>query len=136
MLAVEPGGRSEGDKELRAIGIGSCVGHAENASAGVLEGRVDLVSELVTVDGGAASAGAGRIAALDHEVGNDAVEDGAVVVAAADERREVVARLGRVGRVELEGEGALEVKVSGQSSVLLACRIFVPLWSRLECWLS
>lgn len=110
MLAVEPGGRSEGDKKLRAIGVGSCVGHAEDASAGVLEGRVDLVSELVTVDGGAASPGAGRIAALDHEVGNDAVEDGAVVVAAADERREVVARLGRVGRVELEGEGALEGK--------------------------
>lgn len=76
----------------------------------MLEGRVDLVGELVTVDGCAASSSASRITALDHEVGNDAVEDGAVVVAAADERREVVARLGRVGRVELEGEGALEVE--------------------------
>src|SRR5256885_7848935 len=35
-----------------------------------------LVTELVAR---AAISGAGRVAALDHEVGNDAVEDGAVV---------------------------------------------------------
>src|SRR5699024_5120676 len=38
--------------------------------------RVELVAEVVT---GAATAGAGWVAALDHETVDDAVEDGAVV---------------------------------------------------------
>ena len=41
-----------------------------------LAAALELVVELVA---GAAAAGAGRVAALDHEVGDDAVEDGAVV---------------------------------------------------------
>jgi hypothetical protein len=44
---------------------------------------------------------------LDHEVGDDAVEDCGGVVAAADEGGEVGAGFGGVGGVELEGDGAL-----------------------------
>ena len=67
----------------------------------------DLILEFFTIDAAAAAARARRVAALDHEVGNDAVEDGAVVVAARGERREVLARLGRVLRVQLDDNGAL-----------------------------
>lgn len=107
MLAVEPGGRGEGDEELGAVGVGAGVGHGEDAGAGVLEARVDLVGELFAVDGGAAAAGAGGVAGLDHEVGDDAVDDGRVVVAALGEGDKVCAGLGGVGGVELEDDGAL-----------------------------
>lgn len=73
----------------------------------MLEGWRDLVLELFAVDGAAAAAGAGGVAALDHEVGDDAVEDGVVEVAAAGERRKVFASLGGVVGVQLDGERAL-----------------------------
>lgn len=72
--------------------------------------RVDLVGEFVAVYGGAATSGARRVAALDHEVGDDAVEDGVGVVAALDEGGEVGAGLGGVGGVQFEGYGALYVE--------------------------
>ena len=59
----------------------------------MLQPGVDLVVEFVAVDGGAAAAGAGRVAGLQHEVGNDAVEDDVVVVAALGEGGEVGAGL-------------------------------------------
>lgn len=68
---------------------------------------VNLVLELVAVDAAAAAAGAGRVAALDHEVLDDAVEDGAVVVAALGKLRKVLARLGRMLAVQLNHERAL-----------------------------
>lgn len=110
MLPIQPGGGRERNKELAAIRVRPGIGHAEHAGAGVPQGRVDLVVELVAVDGGAAAAGAGGVAALDHEVGNDAVEDGGGVVAATDEGGEVVAGLGGVSGVELDGDGALWVR--------------------------
>lgn len=54
----------------------------------------DLVLELLAVDGGAAAAGAGGVAGLDHEVGDDAVDEEVVIVAALGEGGEVLARLG------------------------------------------
>lgn len=108
VFTIEPGRGCQRYEELGAVGIWTRVGHAENTGAGVLERRVNLVGELFAVDGSAAAAGAGRVSALNHEVGDDAVEDGAVVVAAADEGGEVVAGLGGVRCVEFEGEGALE----------------------------
>ncbi|TFB00711.1 hypothetical protein CCMA1212_007152 [Trichoderma ghanense] len=107
VLPVEPGRGRERDEELRPVGVWPRVGHAEDARAGVLERRVDLVLELVAVDGGAAAAGARRVAALDHEVGDDAVEYRGVVVAALDEGGKVLGRFGGVLCVELEGDVAL-----------------------------
>ena len=107
MLAIQPRRRGQGDKELTPVGVGPGVGHAENASARVLQGRIDLVLELFAIDGGAAATRAGWVAALNHEVGDDAVEDGLVVVAAANQRGEVFARLGGVAGVELDGESTL-----------------------------
>lgn len=61
----------------------------------MLERRADLVLEGVAVDGLAAAPRARGVAALDHEAGDDAVEDHVVVVAALRERREVLACLSR-----------------------------------------
>lgn len=62
----------------------------------MLKARVDLVFELVAVDGATAAAGAGGVAGLEHEVGDDAVEEDVVVVAALCEGGEVFACLVRV----------------------------------------
>jgi hypothetical protein len=61
-----------------------------------LEGLPELVGELGAPDGGAALAGAGGVAALDHEALDVAVEDGAVVVAAGAEGQEVLRRTGHL----------------------------------------
>lgn len=73
------------------------------------QARVDFVVEHVAVDGGAAASRARGVAALDHEVWDDAVEDCVGKVAAAGEGDEVVAGFGGVGGVELEGDCALFV---------------------------
>lgn len=92
--------RRQRDKELRAIGVGTGVGHAQDAGGGVRELRHDFVGEsavVAAVDGGAAAAGAGGVAGLDHEVADDAVAGDGVVEACCGEGGEVVACLGRGG---------------------------------------
>lgn len=80
--AVQPGGLDGGDEELGAVGVGASVGHGEDAGAGVLQDEV-LVGELLAVDGLATSAVVVReVAALQHEVGDDTVEGGALVTEA------------------------------------------------------
>src|SRR5260370_21006140 len=77
VLAGEPAGVGDGDEELAAVGVGAGVGHGE--LAGLLEavfGALGFVGELVAR---AAHAGAFGIATLDHELWDDAMEDGAVV---------------------------------------------------------
>ena len=59
----------------------------------MLQSRIDLIFELFAVDGSAAAAGTGRVAGLEHEVWDYAVEDDVVVVAALGEGGEVVAGL-------------------------------------------
>lgn len=54
---------------------------------------MDLICKFITIDGGAAAAGAGGVACLDHEVGDDAVDDGVVVIVALGEGGEVGACL-------------------------------------------
>ena len=78
MPAVEPGGGGVGDEELAAIGPGPCIGHGEQALA-VVDERIDeFIGKAVPR---AARAGAGGVAALDHEIFDHAVEAEAVVVA-------------------------------------------------------
>ena len=75
-LPVSQGVGGDGDKELAAVGSGAAVGHGQLAGLVELVRRaLGLVAEAVA---GPAHAGAGGVAALDHEVGNDAMEDGAV----------------------------------------------------------
>lgn len=107
MFSIEPRRGRQRDEELRAVCVWPRVGHAEDAGAGVPEAWVDFVVEFVAVDGGAAAPRARGVAALDHEVWDDAVEDCGGEVAAAGEAGEVVAGFWGVGCVELEGDCAL-----------------------------
>ena len=90
------------DEELAAVRVRAGVRHRERAALDPV--LVGLVLELVA---GPARAGAGRVTALDHEVGDDAVEHDAVVEALPGEALEVLDGLGRVGRVELELDRAV-----------------------------
>jgi hypothetical protein len=78
-------------KNCEPFVFGPGVGHRERAADDLVV--VDLVLERVA---GAAGAGAGRVAALDHEVLDHAVEDHAVVEAVAGELAEVLDGLRRV----------------------------------------
>ena len=82
--------------------FGPGVRHRERAAHDLVV--VELVLERVAR---AAGAGARRVAALDHEVGDDAVEDDAVVEAVARELREVLDRLRRVVVEELDRDRAV-----------------------------
>ena len=80
VLAVEMGGGSEAHEELRAVGVGTSVGHGEDASASVSVGEV-LVLELATEDGLATAAiASGEIATLGHEAGDNTMELAALEV--------------------------------------------------------
>lgn len=102
MLAVQPLGRRQRDEKLRPIRIGPRVGHRQDAGTAVLQIRMDFVGKLAAIDGGAAAPGAGRIAALDHEIADDAMEDGVVVVATSNQLGEIAARVRRVLPVQLD----------------------------------
>lgn len=69
---------------------------SDGGGGGYLEGLPELVGELGAPDGCPALAGAGGVAALDHEALDVAVEDGAVVVAAGAEGQEVLRRAGHL----------------------------------------
>ena len=81
MFAIEVRGGPVEDEELRCIGIFAFVGHGEDSARVVGEGGVEFVFEGFGPDGGAAAAGASRIAALEHEIPDGAVEGDVVVVA-------------------------------------------------------
>src|SRR5436190_4127383 len=103
VLPVEPRALVGGDdEELRAVRVRPGVGHRQRAARDLVV--VDLVLERVAR---AAGPGALRAPALDHEVGDDAVEDQAVVEALAGELLEVRDGLRRVLVEELEADRAL-----------------------------
>src|SRR5699024_7188896 len=80
VLALEPVRRGDRDEELRPVRAlaeaDARVRHREHIGFIEVELRVDLVVEGVTRPAGT---GADRVAALDHEVGDHAVEDRAVI---------------------------------------------------------
>lgn len=79
MLVIQPCRLHGADEELRSVGVSASVGHGQDAGAGVLQAEV-LIGELVAIDGLASSAVVvGEIAALAHEVWNDAMETGSLV---------------------------------------------------------
>lgn len=70
----------------------------------MLQGSLDFVFELFTIDGATTAAGASRVASLDHEVRDDAMKDDVVVVAPLSESREVLAGFGGVVVVKLQDD--------------------------------
>ncbi len=87
MLVVEVRGGAEGEEELAAVRAGAGVGHRENAGTVMAQRGMKFVAELVARSAGA---GAGRVAALGHEAGDDAVEGRAVVKAGPRQVDEVL----------------------------------------------
>eukprot|EP00469_Lotharella_globosa_P009903 CAMPEP_0167790076 /NCGR_PEP_ID=MMETSP0111_2-20121227/11090_1 /TAXON_ID=91324 /ORGANISM="Lotharella globosa, Strain CCCM811" /LENGTH=151 /DNA_ID=CAMNT_0007682415 /DNA_START=207 /DNA_END=662 /DNA_ORIENTATION=- len=80
VLAVEPRGGDSGDEELRPVGIRTRVRHAQVVLAGVAEGKV-FIGEFLAVDGLASGAVTPcEVSGLAHEVRDDTVEAGALVV--------------------------------------------------------
>jgi len=74
VLAVEPRSLDCGQEELGTVGVGTCVGHRENAGTGVFESKV-FIGKLSAVD--RLSAGAvmvGEVATLTHEVRDHPME--------------------------------------------------------------
>lgn len=90
--------------QLGGVGVLATVGHAKHPPRVVREVDLDFVGKVLLPDGFAALASAGGVAALDlemrskelayHEVLDAAVELDAIVVAAAGQHDEVVARAG------------------------------------------
>jgi hypothetical protein len=116
VLTVEPRGLDGADEELGAVGAGASVGHGEDTGASVLEVEV-LVLELLAVDGLSAGAvAAGEVTTLKHELGDDAVEAGALEVErlarlagtllASAEGAEVLSGLGDLVLEELHDDAA------------------------------
>ena len=83
VLAVQMLGVGVHDEELAAGGVGAGgTGHADRTPRLWLQVVLHAVEEELALDAvaGAAHAGALRAAALDHEAGNDSVEDQAVII--------------------------------------------------------
>ena len=93
MLPIQPWRRSQRNKKLTSVCILSTIRHAQNPRACMFQPRIYLIFELFTINRSTTTPSAGRIASLQHEVWNDAVEDDVVVVAALGEGGEVVACL-------------------------------------------
>ena len=74
---VEVRRRRERNEELPAIGVGAAIRHRHDAGLVVAQLRMKLVGEVIS---GSADSLAERIAALDHEAVDHAVEDGSVVI--------------------------------------------------------
>jgi hypothetical protein len=97
VLTIQPLSLDGGDEELGTVGTGTSVSHGQETGTGVLEGKV-LISKLVTVDGlTTGTVVVGEVTTLEHELGNDTVEDGALVtvtVLTSTESTEVLSSLG------------------------------------------
>lgn len=51
VFTIKPGSRSKSNEELTAIRVRTTIGHTENPGTGMFESRLDLVLELLPVDG-------------------------------------------------------------------------------------
>ena len=95
------------NEELAAIGNRlSCICHREDSGFVMFKVRTALVLERIA---GAAAPAAGRIAALDHEIGDHAMECDAVVVASICKIKEVCDSDGCFGGIK----GSFDVTFAG-----------------------
>jgi len=78
MFPIQPRRRRQRNEKLTSIRIRPAIRHAEDTGASMLKAGRDLVAEVpvivVVKNGLAASAGAGGIAGLEHEGGDDSGE--------------------------------------------------------------
>ena len=114
------GGLLHHDEELAAGGVGPHgAGHGQHTAV-MLKVVLEAVLAELTLDGvaGAAHAGALGVAALDHEAGDDPVEDQAVVKALVHQRNEVVDGVGGDVGVQLGLHDAAVFHLEGNDRIL------------------
>lgn len=94
MATVKPRGDDSSNEELRAVGVLASICHGQDAWLSVLQLEV-LVGELLAIDRLATGTVAFReVTALEHEVGDDAMEFGSFVAKAMLSRGELTEILG------------------------------------------
>ena len=86
VTVVEERSGDGGDEKLRAIGAGASIGHRENPRLVVTEFGVEFIGKLVAW---ASTTCFSRVAALEHEAINHAVESDVIVVATLGEVEEI-----------------------------------------------
>ena len=91
----------QGDEKLRSVGVGTGVGHGEDARAGVFQRWFDLVLEVLSVDGRSSSARARRISALDDEIFDHSMELRGVVIPSPSQFGEVPTGVRRLVPIQL-----------------------------------
>jgi len=75
VLSIEPRAFNESQEELRAVGVGTGIGHGQKTRSGVLNIEV-FILEFSTIDGFTTSTVASsEITTLSHELGDDSVEN-------------------------------------------------------------
>ena len=97
MFAIQMGLWTMSDKELAAVGIGAGIRHGEGT--GLMFPVVSFIRKAVSR---IATPGPGGVAALDHEVGDNAVESGIVIVAVFNQKDKIIHRFGSIGGEEFQ----------------------------------
>lgn len=104
-----------GDEELRTVGSRAGVGHGKRSRFVAIGIAFEFIGKLISWTAGS---GSGWVAALDHEVGNDAVKYDAVIKPFASQEHKIVHGLRRVVGEQRAFNGATGGIKSG--SVILA----------------
>lgn len=94
VVHVKPRGFRGGDKKLAAVCSRAGICHRQKSGAVKFDIRVAFIFERPTPERLAAASGPGRIAALDHELRNNPVENNAVVITLSDQSDEIFNGLG------------------------------------------
>ena len=79
VLAVQPGRIGGTDKELRSVGVGSGVGHAQRSDPAVVQVKVFVLESSSVNALATGSVAIGKVTTLAHESRNDAVKAGSLV---------------------------------------------------------
>ena len=79
MAAIQVVSGDCADEELTTISIRSSIGHRQNTGACVLQNEVLVIKFLTENRSSTPSIAVGEIASLDHEVGDDSMENAPLV---------------------------------------------------------